>query len=92
MTDVFINPTDNELFLVGEFIGLEVYQSSFCVKYQHYFGQNAAQSFVISHKIYPIKFLQRFFTINSEVPVEIYCNRPSFLEPKINVQKNLVER
>lgn len=90
MTDVFFNPTDEELFIIGEFIGIEIYQTSFCVKYQHYFGQNVAQSFMISQRIYPLTFLQKFFTINSELPVEIYCNRPPFLEP-LNARKCLNE-
>ena len=86
METIIPNPTDEELNIVGEFLGLEIHHTSFTVKSQLYFAKFMPHSFQVNRTVYPLSYIQKFFKENSEVPSEDFFPRiKTFIEPEVYV-------
>ena len=88
MEKIIPNPTDEELNIVGEFLGLEINATSFTVKSQLYFAKDWPISYQVNRTIYPLSYIQKFFKENSEVPSEDFFPRIKdflLLEPEVYV-------
>jgi hypothetical protein len=92
MEEVFTNPTDLELTIVGEFLGIEVGIYSFTVKTNLYIDKQIPLSYRTCRHIFPLKYMQRFFKVNSKTPTSAYFERLPTLEPNVYIGGVLVDR
>lgn len=71
-----VNPTDDDLIICGELLGIDIHHSSFSVRYQHVMTLNLASQHVPRQRVYPLSELRRFFLVNGNITSTTPCNRP----------------
>lgn len=72
-----VDPTDDDLIIPGELLGIDIHHSSFSVRYQRVSPcTNMASQHIPHELIFPLKELRRFFLINSEITSTSCCERP----------------
>ena len=75
---VIVKPTDDELIIPGEFLGIDVHHTSFTVRFQMVVvGFNPPEMYQVQTRTYPIKELRRFFRVNGNIETKLpVCSRP----------------
>lgn len=72
-----VNPTDEDLMIPGELLGIDIHHSSFSVRYQRVSPfTNMASQHIPHELIFPLNELRRFFLINGNQTSFSFCTRP----------------
>lgn len=69
------NITDDELLIIGELLGIDVYLNSFRVRYQYVSTDDIRMMLPVHEIYYPIRYLKRFFQVNGEIEQRHYTPR-----------------
>lgn len=77
MRKIILNPTDEDLLLIGRnIIRIELMLTSVVVVYQKVHPIVAEEVIDVHELVFPIKHLKRFFKINGESDLAIYNRNP----------------
>jgi hypothetical protein len=86
---VFVSPTDDDLMIPGLLLKIDINQLSFSFSYQSYLEKLFTESYNVHVRTFPIEYLQKFFEVNSKLPVDFYCPRVTNVEPVKSVRNGI---
>jgi hypothetical protein len=86
MEIINVSPKNQDLYIKGELLGIELNHTSFTIKTQLHIGKNYPDSFMIHKNTFPLEFLSKFFSVN----VGYVCTRVQEPEPVSMIRMNEV--
>jgi len=75
-------PTKEDLKILFDLIKIEVTANSFHVHYSLAINQGTAGELDIFIKVFPIRFIRKFFKVNSKMELKYIVNRPEYFLKK----------